>query len=94
MEIRETVLAELDEMFDGKATQFYKKHIVQNWSAEPYIKGSYTFSIDDERENVESVSAPVDGKIYFAGEALSEYASATVQGAGLSGKEVAQTMVS
>lgn len=91
--IIDAVLKELDEMFEGKATQFYKKHIIQNWSKEPFIQGSYTYSTSDQTANMDQVSAAIDQKIYFAGEALSEYASATVHGAGLSGSSVANTMI-
>ena len=36
------VLAELDEIFDGKASEHYLKHIVQDWTREPCIGGSYS----------------------------------------------------
>ena len=60
------ILKELDEMFEGKASNYYVKHIIQNWSAEPFIRGSYS----ERRGNPEKMSAPVANKIYFAGEAM------------------------
>ena len=60
------VLDELDEMFDGQATKQYIKHIVQNWSQEPFIQGTYSH----RKSSVETLSAPVANKIYFAGEAM------------------------
>lgn len=85
-EILKIILGELDAMFDGKATKYYLKHVIQNWSAEPYIKGSYTHFHESENNSVEIMKKPMDNKVYFAGEALHEYAGATVQGAGLSAK--------
>ncbi|MEM8903027.1 MAG: FAD-dependent oxidoreductase, partial [Actinomycetota bacterium] len=34
-DLRDHVLAELDEVFDGGASRSYRRHIVQDWSAEP-----------------------------------------------------------
>ena len=79
-EVVDKVLSELDEMFDGKASATYIKHIVQNWTKEPHIRGSYSFTGDD----IETLARPIDNKIYFAGEAYSELAHATVHGAGAS----------
>jgi len=60
------VLNELDEIFDGQATQLYIKHVVQNWSKEPFIQGTYSH----RKGNVATLSAPVGEKLYFAGEAM------------------------
>ena len=81
------ILEELDEIFDGQATQYYVKHIIQNWSAEPYVQGSYTF-FTDENNTVATLKKSLNSKVYFAGEALSTEAGATVHGAGLYAKEV------
>ena len=75
-------LSELDEMFEGKASSNYVKHIIQNWSAEPYIQGAYSYSFEgDQSDIVQAISQPVSNKIYFAGEALSLENQAMVQGA-------------
>ena len=60
------ILNELDEMFEGKASSHYVKHIIQNWSSEPFIQGSYSTM----KGNPKTMSAPVANKIYFAGEAM------------------------
>ena len=60
------ILKELDEMFEEKASEYYVKHIIQNWSEEPYIRGSYS----EMKGNPEKMSAPVANKVYFAGEAM------------------------
>lgn len=86
------ILAELDEVYDGKASQTYIKHIVQNWSKEPFIQGSY--SNYDSYDMQETLSAPIDNKIYFAGEAYHPQASSTVHGAALSAYDVVQLILS
>jgi len=89
------VLSDLDAMFDGKATETYQSHIIQNWSKEPYVLGSYIHAGDDHYDVVDAIKAPVDGKVYFAGEALHADEWSTVHGAGFSGietvKEILQT---
>lgn len=60
------ILQELDEMFEGKASIHYVKHIIQNWKTEPFIQGSYSAM----KGNPKTMSAPVARKIYFAGEAM------------------------
>lgn len=75
-------LAELDEIFDGKASANYLRHRIQNWSKAPYIQGAYSYGFaGDQAQIVQAIEAPLAGKIYFAGEALSIANQATVHGA-------------
>ena len=64
--VLKSVLAELDEMFNGRATATYLKHIVHNWSAEPFIQGTYSH----RKASARKLAAPLDRKVYFAGEAM------------------------
>ena len=68
--LKEHLLQELDTIFDGQASKYYQKHIVQNWSAEPYIRGSYSHYHNMDAQGV--LAAPIEDKIYFAGEAYAE----------------------
>lgn len=89
-ELIQHIMSELDTIFDGKASQNYMSHVIQNWSKEPYIQGSYSDSFtQDQNSTVNTLLNPVDQKIYFAGEALSVNNQATVHGA----CETAYTMV-
>ncbi len=79
------VLAELDEIFNGKASQSYLQHIVQNWNQEPYIQGSYAHFKDYSM--VKELASQIQYKIFFAGEAYAAaygYDQSTVHGAGQS----------
>ncbi|MEM7370411.1 MAG: NAD(P)/FAD-dependent oxidoreductase [Bacteroidota bacterium] len=78
-EIIQTILGELDEMFDGKASATYMNHVIQNWSKEPYILGSYSHHADYSLMDI--LRQPLDNKVYFSGEAYAE-SDATVHGAG------------
>ncbi len=60
------MLNELDELFDGKASLNYVKHISQNWSAEPFINSAYVY----DHENwlrMKALGKPVNDKLLFAG---------------------------
>jgi monoamine oxidase len=75
-------LAELDEMFAGQASKHYQQYIIQNWSAEPFMQGAYSYSFSgNQRQTVEAITAPLQNKIYFAGEAFSLDNQAMVHGA-------------
>jgi monoamine oxidase len=93
-EIIDAFIAELDEIFDGKASANYLKHIIQNWSKEPFIQGAYSYTFDgSQKEIVEQLNLPVEQKIYFAGEALSIDDQAMVQGACQSAYSAIATMM-
>ncbi|MDG1334351.1 MAG: NAD(P)/FAD-dependent oxidoreductase [Crocinitomicaceae bacterium] len=80
-----SVMTELDQMFDGKATQYYLDHVIQNWSNEAFIQGSHSHSGSGS-------IAPVQN-VYFAGEAFTDGASSTVHGAGFSGRDIARAIL-
>lgn len=92
--ILDKILTELDEMFDGKASENYVQHIFQNWSKEPFIQGSYTSIFNnDYDETIETIATPIENKVFFAGEALGDDDQATVHGACLSGYSQVEKML-
>ncbi|MDP6909072.1 MAG: NAD(P)/FAD-dependent oxidoreductase [Flavobacteriales bacterium] len=83
--IIDKILAELDEMFDGKASETYVKHMVWNWSNQPFIQGSYTNDVSGNyNRTIKRLARSVNDKLFFAGEATSVDNTATVHGAALS----------
>ncbi len=60
------VLAELDKVYDGKASKYYIRHVVQNWNDEPFIQGGYLSDYADWKM-VRELGKPVAGKLYFGG---------------------------
>ncbi|MEM6428682.1 MAG: FAD-dependent oxidoreductase, partial [Deinococcota bacterium] len=65
------ILAELDEIFAGQASQHYISHISQVWSREPFIRGAYVRDSENWRR-VAALGEPVAGKVYFAGDAYTD----------------------
>ncbi len=93
-EIINLILSQLDEMFEGKASETYMKHIIQNWSKEPFIQGSYSHYGASEMENINTLAQAIDNKVYFAGEAYTYESSSTVHGAGESAYVAVEALLS
>lgn len=63
------LLAELDEMYDGKASASFQRHLIQDWFKEPFIRGAYSYSTINGSTGTRSVlSESINDKLYFAGE--------------------------
>lgn len=90
-ELAKAALAKIDEMFDGQGTKNYIKHVVQNWTREPFVFGAYTMAL--EKHHREAMGKTLQGNLIFAGEHTSEYNS-LVPGAALSGRRAAVEAVS
>lgn len=61
------LLQDMDKLYDGKASKTFKKSVVQNWSCEPHIQGSYSsMKLKGYKDRV----TPLGDKVYFAGEAF------------------------
>jgi len=93
-DILQTLLQELDEAYQGKATQYYIKGVVMNWSAEPHVGGNYS-SFRRGMAPMFTLHQPLDSKVFFAGEHVppggSEYGF--VHTAALSGRAAAKAVV-
>jgi monoamine oxidase len=78
-DILQCLLRELDEMFKGRASATFVKGFVQNWSAAPFIQGGWSHAPASKLAfGAKKLVAPLDGKVYFAGEAMNEKGHSTV----------------
>ena len=70
--LRDYILAELDEVFDGAASRSYIQHIEQDWSTEPFIEQAY---ISDHSPSwiVRDLWTPIEDRLFFAGEAYTRH---------------------
>lgn len=85
------VIAELDQIYDGAASDSLQDAFVQNWSQEPHIWGTYSMENETGRE-IADMLRPMSGRIFFAGEAMGGADQATVHGAAFSGLRAAKQM--
>lgn len=92
--IIERVISQLDDIFDGRASQHFVQAIVQNWSREPFIQGSYVTDFESSTDDfVATLRAPVDGRLYFAGSSMSIDNMSTVHGAMQTAYEVVEVLL-
>ena len=87
------VLGELATIFGPIVKESYVTGVVQNWSATPHILGSYSMENLSARD-VGTILAPVQGKLFFAGEALGGDYQSTVHGASFSAQRAARDILS
>ena len=92
-QLRDYILTELDEVFAGKASQSYLKHLVQNWNEEPFARAAYLADVVPSRIS-RRLAQSVDGKVYFAGEAYTrENDWGAVHNAARSARDVVQEIL-
>jgi monoamine oxidase len=65
--------------------------LVTNWDADPFSQGAHSFlPVGASYEQLDVLAAPLDQRVFFAGEATSRRHPATVHGAWLSGVREAE----
>lgn len=94
----DVVLAEMDAIFDGAASANFVDAFIHDWIKEPYIRGSYSYPAPDtyisETDSMRlTLAAPVDCKLFFAGEATNNNHPATVHGALETGARAADEII-
>jgi monoamine oxidase len=63
------------------------------WSHDPFARGSYSHALPGHAGKRALLAAPVDGRLFFAGEATSPNFFSTAHGAGDSGERAAKEVV-
>ncbi|MBS38457.1 MAG: amine oxidase [Thiotrichales bacterium] len=93
--IVDEMLADLDTIYGGKPSAGFIDALVQNWTADPYVRGSYSYpAVNTYAPNLPSkrkqLAQPVNDQIFFAGEGTSNNNPACVPGALHEGKRAAR----
>jgi monoamine oxidase len=63
------------------------------WASDPWARGSYSHALPGHAGDRAILAAPVDGRLFFAGEATSPHAFSTAHGACESGVRAAQEAI-
>ena len=85
-EIINQLLKELDDMYDGKASQTYmNEYLLENWGQYQFTQGTWTQAFQEKKSTLTVLNQPLDNKVYFAGEINDTYKQMGVPGAILSG---------
>ena len=84
------LLAELDGMFDGRASACHVRSAAVVWPREPFVRTGYTHWSNGDA--IDELQWPVGNQIFFAGEAIpvDRDGWGFVHGAALSGKDAAR----
>ena len=70
-DLKDFMMAELDQLLDNQATPNYIKHTVQHWGTAPFQGGAYVNDHENWRR-VRTLGEPLDNKVFFAGEAYTD----------------------
>jgi len=83
---------ELVRMFGADARRHIGRSAATNWAGDPFIRGGYSAARPGHAHRRADLAAPLDGKLFFAGEACSIDAYATCHGAYLTGVAAANAV--
>jgi monoamine oxidase len=86
-------VAELVELFGSGIRLPLRPLIETNWACDPFARGSYSYALPGHADARATLAAPVDGRLFFAGEACSRHDYATAHGAYLTGIEAANEAI-
>ena len=79
----------------GELRQILIASTVANWKKDPYSNGAYSYDTVESIQAKKLINSPIEGTIYFAGEAFYEGPSpGTVEAALVSAKNVVDKIVS
>jgi monoamine oxidase len=84
-EIIQEALEELNAIFDGKPSKLLVKAEVQNWSAEPFVQGTYSVSLNHDKTLISNGVKTQAGRLFFGGEHLAT-PMVTVHGSAFCGR--------
>ncbi|HLH12802.1 MAG TPA: NAD(P)/FAD-dependent oxidoreductase [Methylovirgula sp.] len=95
-ELLERALASLANIFQVEVERLRGELLVGrvvNWTEEPFTFGAYSYPTPQTKAAVEELLKPVDGRLFFAGEALYHGETGTVEAALSSGRDAAKRML-
>ncbi len=77
------------ELFGADAAAAITNAVVHPWGTDPWALGSYSIALPGRAGAHSLLATPLDNKVFFAGEAVSELSYGTLHGAYLSGQAAA-----
>jgi len=87
------VLTKLREAAGNQSVPDPVRHIVSAWDQDAWTKGAYSCARPGAADQRSILAQPIDERIFFAGEATSSDAYASVHGACISGSDAARAAV-
>jgi monoamine oxidase len=84
---------ELVDLLGSSFRQRLRRVSETAWGQDPFARGAYSYALPGHAEARERLAAPVDERIFFAGEACSKEHYSTAHGAYLTGIAAAQAVM-
>jgi monoamine oxidase len=85
--------SELKGLLGSKFTRRVKSIHIHRWGSDPFSRGSYSYALPGMADGRATLAAPVDGRLFFAGEACSKNDFSTAHGALLTGVSAADQVI-
>ena len=85
--------SELTGVFGADFARRIKPLHIHRWRADPFARGSYSYALPGMTDCRATLAAPVDGRLFFAGEACSKNDFSTAHGAWLTGVAAADQVI-
>ena len=76
---------ELVGLYGGDFARRIAPLALHGWSGDPFARGAYSYALPGRADERAVLAAPVDGRLFFAGEACSREDFSTAHGAYLTG---------
>lgn len=86
-------VSELTSHLGGGFAKRVKPLMIHAWGTDPYARGSYSYAVPGAAGERAVLAAPVDGRLFFAGEACSAHDFSTAHGGYLTGIAAAEQAI-
>jgi monoamine oxidase len=86
-------VAELVELFGSGIRARLRPLVETNWARDRFALGSYSYALPGHADARATLATPLDGRVFFAGEACSPHDFTTAHGAYLTGIEAADEAI-
>ena len=85
--------SELIGLYGGDFARRIAPLALHGWSGDPFARGAYSYALPGRADDRAALAAPVDGRLFFAGEACSREDFSTAHGAYLTGIAAAEQAI-
>ncbi len=86
----ERVLARLADTWGQQVRQAFVEGLATGWGDDPWARGGYSAALPGMTASRARLAEPLEGRVFFAGEATSDHYFATAHGAWWTGQRAAQ----
>ena len=86
-------VSELTAILGNDFAKRIKPITIHRWAADPFTRGAYSYAVPGKVDCRAVLAAPVDGRLFFAGEACSKHDYSTAHGAYRTGIAAAEQVM-